>query len=576
MEESVKEKDLEAYIDETAYSWFQLRAEEDFSSDTDFRSQLQILIAMCSRGTTGNLSFGELQLLENLSFRGNDRSEIISFPQPFLRSFNYNGCFTHSDALQVIFDSVLSLSDSGMVSMFKTLESSGLRGFLGCSADIYEGDLKNFFVNAFVRENTVIRSFQGKFVEIFEEQFAGSFFCYWRADQDFLQEEGVESRVQALERYIGEDSYSKAGSFDAVTHERFLLMTAIHGGIKIIWSRFLFDILKYMVTPSSNQSRGFSVQICVLLKGAPDLILGESNLFPHLKVLTVKTVGTYVAKNKSVSTESEEVKEKAVVEKVVKAAVQRRPVPTAEPIAKKKRTTVGRAAPKEKDLFIVPVVQDAEPISVVPARSPIVQTIKAPKRKLILQEEIDEEEQDKEEKAVKETKRRREIRRRWLTETSVSDEESMAIDEILKQIPEDMMLPYILVEEPTHIKFGRGIEIKEVDWYKATLPKVDPMDKGNVGVRRIRIPLPERCGRFKILSPGTAPGSDQFHEEIGTSTVGCVGLLIRSTTGIPIPSPVCTRRHDDDFTDGISSPKQSEQVRRRRRGEERRGRENIR
>ncbi|KZT76678.1 hypothetical protein F511_46297 [Dorcoceras hygrometricum] len=55
-----------------------------------------------------------------------------------------------------------------------------------------------------------------------------------------------------------------------------------------------------------------------------------------------------------------------------------------------------------------------------------------------------------------------------------------------------------------------------------------------------------------------APGSDQFHEEIGTSTVGGFGLLIRSTTGIPIPSPVYTRKLDEDFTDGISSPERSE------------------
>ncbi|KZV20494.1 hypothetical protein F511_34751 [Dorcoceras hygrometricum] len=64
------------------------------------------------------------------------------------------------------------------------------------------------------------------------------------------------------------------------------------------------------------------------------------------------------------------------------------------------------------------------------------------------------------------------------------------------------------------------------------------------------------------MSAEEEPGSDQFHEEIGTSTVGCVGLLIRSTTGIPIPSSVCTRKHDEDFTDGISSPERSEQVRR--------------
>ncbi|KZV58150.1 hypothetical protein F511_02743 [Dorcoceras hygrometricum] len=79
-----------------------------------------------------------------------------------------------------------------------------------------------------------------------------------------------------------------------------------------------------------------------------------------------------------------------------------------------------------------------------------------------------------------------------------------------------------------------------------------------------------------------APGSDKFHEKIGTSTVGDFGLLIRSMTGIPIPSPVCTRKLDEDFTDGISSPERSERDFRRRRrqaaaaatdvGEERRGR----
>ncbi|KZV06986.1 hypothetical protein F511_45534 [Dorcoceras hygrometricum] len=62
-----------------------------------------------------------------------------------------------------------------------------------------------------------------------------------------------------------------------------------------------------------------------------------------------------------------------------------------------------------------------------------------------------------------------------------------------------------------------------------------------------------------------AHGSDQFHEEIGTSTVGSFGLLILSTTGIPIPSPVYTRKLDEDFMDGISSPERSERDFRRRR-----------
>ncbi|KZV41726.1 HXXXD-type acyl-transferase family protein [Dorcoceras hygrometricum] len=222
------------------------------------------------------------------------------------------------NAIQINFDSVLSLSDEGMVTMFKTLESTGLRGFLVSSSAIYEGDLDTFFSNALVREKTVISSVQGKFIKISEEQFAGVF---------ELSSEG--------------------------------LMTD-------------------MVTPYSNQALGFVVKICVLLKGAPDLTLGESKPFPPLNILTVKTVGTYVAKNKTVSTTAEEVTDEPVVEKVVKAALIRRPAPAAEPVAKKKRTTVGSAAPTKKTFAIVPVVQESVPITVVPAESPRAQRHQAP------------------------------------------------------------------------------------------------------------------------------------------------------------------------------------------------------
>ncbi|KZV46137.1 hypothetical protein F511_29099 [Dorcoceras hygrometricum] len=69
----------------------------------------------------------------------------------------------------------------------------------------------------------------------------------------------------------------------------------------------------------------------------------------------------------------------------------------------------------------------------------------------------------------------------------------------------------------------------------------------------------------KPLRVTQVPGSDQFHKEIGTSTVGGFSILIRSMTGIPIPSPVCTRKLDEDFVDEISPPERSEQDFRRRR-----------
>ncbi|KZV42322.1 hypothetical protein F511_18335 [Dorcoceras hygrometricum] len=45
-----------------------------------------------------------------------------------------------------------------MVKMFKALESSGLGGFLGCTAVVYEENLQEFFTNAILERNTVIRT----------------------------------------------------------------------------------------------------------------------------------------------------------------------------------------------------------------------------------------------------------------------------------------------------------------------------------------------------------------------------------------------------------------------------------
>ncbi|KZV40190.1 pumilio4-like [Dorcoceras hygrometricum] len=178
-----------------------------------------------------------------------------------------------------------------MVKMFKVLESSGIREFLGCCSAIYEADLVSFYQNALVRNNTVISSVWGKYVEISEDHFAGAF---------ELPTEG------------------------------------------------LID----------------------MNEGSPDLDLGESKAFPPLKILMANTVGTYVAKNKNITAE-EETDERPMEKIVKKAPAKRRPAPAvAEPAAKKKRTTVGRAAPTEKSLSLVPVATEAEPIYVIPAASP--------------------------------------------------------------------------------------------------------------------------------------------------------------------------------------------------------------
>ncbi|KZV41246.1 hypothetical protein F511_28661 [Dorcoceras hygrometricum] len=183
---------------------------------------------------------------------------------------------------------------------------------------------------------------------------------------------------------VVEDSdWSKSGSAGLLLPRRLFLYHFRRLGLswkKIAKEDTLCSLLAFrqicfsvqdMVTPASKQDRGFAVQICIILKGAPDLDLGESKAFPPLKILTAKTVGTYVAKNKNITVE--EVVDEPVETVAKKAATKRRPAPAVvEPAANKKRTTVGRAAPAEKNLAIVTVAQDVEPISVIPAVSGLV------------------------------------------------------------------------------------------------------------------------------------------------------------------------------------------------------------
>ncbi|KZV22871.1 hypothetical protein F511_18505 [Dorcoceras hygrometricum] len=204
-----------------------------------------------------------------------------------------------NNEIQIYFDSVYGMADEGMVQMFKALESSELRGFLGCSSAIYEDALMKFFQNASVRDNKFVGSVQGKEVEISEELFAGTFelltegltvmtdvpkdLVFDARSAFSMSSEHIKTsckkREMKFEFRLLNDTMAKtvavkASSFDAVTHERFLMMYAIHGGVKVNWGRLFF---KNMVTPASKQARGFAVQICNLLKGAQDLDLGAAH-----------------------------------------------------------------------------------------------------------------------------------------------------------------------------------------------------------------------------------------------------------------------------------------------------------
>ncbi|KZV14503.1 hypothetical protein F511_42902 [Dorcoceras hygrometricum] len=315
-----------------------------------------------------------------------------------------------ANALQINFDSVLEIADNaGMVEMFKSMEATGLRGFLGCPT--------------------------GKFVAITEDRFAGVFgftdlsevpknrvydarSAFSKSGEQVIisgKKRQMKFEFRLLNDILAKSVTVKAGSFDAVTSERFLLMTAIHFGIKVNWSKVLFGILKEMADRTSKRAKGYAAQICVLLKGDPAITLGEATTFPLKKILTAKTVGTYIATNITINAR-DEVDEPAVskiaivrrkpvskkkagpskddedepIEIITEKAAEKpkskkRPVATSDApvVTKIKRTTRGKAALSKKTLEMVAVAQESIPLQIVESISTA---------QMIYEERIDEEE----------------------------------------------------------------------------------------------------------------------------------------------------------------------------------------
>ncbi|KZV49846.1 hypothetical protein F511_43254 [Dorcoceras hygrometricum] len=253
------------------------------------------------------------------------------------------------NTLHVCFESVLAMDNAGMVAMFESLVDTGLKGFLGCPAVIHEADLLEFFANGSVRDGLVVSTVNGVTVEFSEQLFAETFELPVEGLTDLseipkdlvfdarsiisLSVEPVsmsaKKKEMAIEFRLLFDILAKtisvkagsfdaitqekflimaaitcgAGSFDAITQEKFLMMAAIICGVRINWNRILFNILKDMVTPGSRQAKGYAIQISLLRCWNPNLELGESSEFPSSKVLTEKTVHCIEDVDKSIDEE---------------------------------------------------------------------------------------------------------------------------------------------------------------------------------------------------------------------------------------------------------------------------------
>ncbi|KZV54008.1 hypothetical protein F511_38267 [Dorcoceras hygrometricum] len=171
------------------------------------------------------------------------------------------------NALQVNFNSMITMEHSGMVKMFKSLEDSGLKGFLEGSGSIYEEVVLEFFANAKILAGTIEIALEMR------RQFSGS-------DEPFKapnKKRDMPIEFRLLHDIVAKALCSKAGSFDQVTNKKLDLMVAITAGLK-----------------------GFAIQVSAFLQYIVKDNLGESVKLHSRKVLTSKSVQTYIKQNSEI------------------------------------------------------------------------------------------------------------------------------------------------------------------------------------------------------------------------------------------------------------------------------------
>ncbi|KZV23200.1 hypothetical protein F511_05039 [Dorcoceras hygrometricum] len=456
----------------------------------------------------------------------------------------------YSNAQHIDFDSVLTMDDPGTVSMFEALEASGLRGFLGCPAVVYEDALVDFFENASVRNGVVFSTVDGQLVQITEKLFAEKFelpieglgdLSEMPKDAIFdsrslvslsgeqINLSGRKNQMKMPYRLlcdiVAKSISVKAGSFNAITVEKFSLMTAVVCGVKMNWAKYLFGVLLKMVSAKSKQAKGFAIQISLLLATFPAVDLGEASAFPASKILSKKTVLRFVSINDRDGAEeiSGIAKEKAVTKKRTTADIK-------AAVPKKKRTSKKRSISSISSLEMVAVAEEAVPIQQVAEQLDVEEPrcSSADAVDLIIQQVLnetraDDAPADTTEPAVTVEKNwfdlpYEDIVKRWEDENPVvtasdsededvatadvapadevqqaeeveapisaeevlSTDETTSLDDILLSIPVDIPLPSTCMEV-TQIKMGQMIKIPgvtEQTWFLKSLPSIPTDDKG--------------------------------------------------------------------------------------------------
>ncbi|KZV35021.1 hypothetical protein F511_19768 [Dorcoceras hygrometricum] len=188
--------------------------------------------------------------------------------------------------MQVDFASVIGMEHTGMMCMFMSLEETGLKGFLEVSNSVFEGSVSEFFANAKVISGKIVSFMENQKMVLTKDVFAETF---------GLSTDGMVSFLDIPTEIVLEMRRS----------EKVDLMVVITVCLKVNWAQVLFQVLVAMVNNPNHQSQGFAVQLSVLLERLVKADLGESVKLHPQKVLTNKSVHTYIETNLGVGPDGE-------------------------------------------------------------------------------------------------------------------------------------------------------------------------------------------------------------------------------------------------------------------------------
>ncbi|KZV49251.1 hypothetical protein F511_40491 [Dorcoceras hygrometricum] len=411
------------------------------------------------------------------------------------------------------FDSVFRFDDAGIVQMFETLVSTGLMEFLGCPAIFHEHALIKLFANGSVRDGMVVSVIGGMAVEISESVFAMAFGLPTEGLTDLSEvprnllsdaqrlfsasekevsisclKKEVKMKYRLLSDILAKSLFVKAGSFDAVTRDRFLLMIAITFDVKVNWGNLLFGVLKEMVTPDSRQAKGYAIQICVLLKNIPGLELGESKAFPAPRILNEKTVHSIVSVNENVGVEEVGDAPRAKTTPVKRTVYKKRPASVdvdVAPVIKNKRTAKSKPVAAKKLVLEEPIAAVPSTEEQIPVKEIATEDADATIRQVLTQLDL-----------VLKNKMMYKVvglrpgligilmkpgtmevgdSSKQTVGSKRSFEELLSVDDLLVQICDDMMLPSITDAEISKIRIGESIVMHDTG--KGILVEDEPVQR---------------------------------------------------------------------------------------------------